>query len=97
VEPLIASHEDAATVSLWLTVTVGVFSLGTLLALHLNNKIHNIVMHIILILSVLSAASLAYTAQEDGKIRHPEAYPGDLLMDASNTGEAEDDSRTINS
>jgi len=96
VESLIESHEDAATVSLWLTVAVGVFSLGTLLALQFNKKIPKIVMPIILVLSVLSTVSLAYTAQEGGKIRHPEAYPKDLLMDASKTGEAEDDSRTIN-
>ncbi len=86
VESLIESHEESAVVSLWLTVTTGIFSLGILLALNYGKKIPNIILLIILILSGLSTMNLAYTAQEGGKIRHPEAYTADQLtaMDKNN-------------
>ena len=74
VESLIESHEESAVASLWLTIATGIFSLGILLALNIGKKIPNIILAVILILSALSTASLAYTAQEGGKIRHPEAY-----------------------
>ena len=74
VESLIESHEESAVVSLWLTIATGVLSCGILLALQYGKKVPNIIMTIILILSALSSVSLAYTAQEGGKIRHPEAY-----------------------
>ena len=73
-ESAIEGHEDSALVALWLTSILGVLSLVSLIAVKYQPRFVRLVMPLILVLSLVSSAALAYTAQEGGKIRHPEAF-----------------------
>ena len=73
-EHLIEEHEEAADIALWLTLGVGVLSLLSLLAIRTGAALERALLRATLLLSCISSAALAYTANEGGRIRHPEAF-----------------------
>ena len=73
-EHLIEEHEEAADIALWLTLGVGVLSLLSLLAIRTGAALERTLLRATLLLSCISSAALAYTANEGGRIRHPEAF-----------------------
>jgi hypothetical protein len=73
-EHLIEEHEEAADIALWLTLGVGVLSLLSLLAIRTGAALERTLLRATLLLSCVSSAALAYTANEGGRIRHPEAF-----------------------
>jgi uncharacterized membrane protein len=73
-ENVIEEHEEAADVAFWLTLFVGGAAGGGLL---LGKRVPLVTQRSLTLLALaggVTSASLAYTAYEGGKIRHPEAY-----------------------
>lgn len=74
-ESAIEKHEDAGTFAVWATGILGALSLSLLISLKFSQrKIQYYLAYIILFAALLSSGALTYTAQQGGKIRHPEAY-----------------------
>ncbi len=73
-ESAIESHEESAAVALWLTIALGTASLVNLLSLRYALKSVRLFVIPVILLGVISSGALAYTAQQGGKIRHPEAF-----------------------
>ena len=69
------SHEDSASLALWMTVGLGVISLIDLVAYSFYAKRSRLLSILIFVIAVASSGAIAFTAQEGGKIRHPEAFP----------------------
>lgn len=89
-ESLIEAHEESAEIALWATAILGVLSLINILIQKLNIKFAHQLMIITLIVSIFSSGALAYTGQEGGKIRHPEAFDPSALSSASENHESDD-------
>ena len=74
VKSAIDLHEDSAAVALWITIVLGILSI----AQYGLNRIKPVAARRLIIpiavVSLLYAGSLAYTAQQGGMIRHPEAF-----------------------
>ena len=77
----IHAHEDSADFALWLTASLGIVSIANLAALKLGRALPRRFAEFTLLLSVIAAIALAYTAQKGGQIRHPEAF-GAAILDA---------------
>ena len=74
IESTIEDHEDVAVYALWSTVVLGVLSLYSLATQKFQQLKQFNLTFVILLIGIFSTATLAYTAQQGGKIRHPEAY-----------------------
>ncbi len=67
-------HEEAAEVALWLTVILGALSGLTLIGTRTPKlEVMGRLTPVILVVAVASTAALAFTGNQGGKIRHPEA------------------------
>lgn len=70
----IHDHEEAAELSLWSAVVMGLFSIGALVAQKYKFRFETGLNVAILLFALITLGLLAYTAYEGGEIRHPEAY-----------------------
>ncbi len=70
----IENHEDVAEYALWLTTALGVLSILSLLATRFKPGMAGLFIIPIALTSLLATAALIITANQGGKIRHPEAY-----------------------
>lgn len=68
----IEAHEEAADISWWLTLLLGLGGAAGLVMLSGQYGGRDRFLWILLLFGVLTAASLSYTAWEGGKIRHSE-------------------------
>ena len=73
-EHLIEEHEEAADIALWITLGAGVVSALSLLAIKTGAALEQVLLRMTLLLSFVASAALAYTANQGGRIRHPEAF-----------------------
>ena len=71
-EHLIEEHEEAAELALWSSVAVGILSLITWWAVSIGAALERLLLAATFILSFVASVTLAYTAHQGGKIRHPE-------------------------
>lgn len=72
-EQIIELHEDSASLSLILAIVSGVLALAALILTRLaNSKIGLLSVYACLLVSLIGAASMAYTANLGGQIRHSE-------------------------
>ena len=71
-EHFIDQHEDAATVSLVGMEALGIAALASLLLIHKDRRIPRWLASLTLLLAVATAASLVWTANLGGLIRHTE-------------------------
>ena len=72
----IHDHEEAAEISMWFTIIMGVLSVLALSASKLKIHFEKSLSAVLLVTALLALGSLTYTAYEGGKIRHTEAYAG---------------------
>jgi uncharacterized membrane protein len=72
VEAAIETHEDAAMYSLASMIALGVMSIIGIIQIRWNASKFNFIHSLILVLSLLSMATIAYTGNLGGKIRHTE-------------------------
>lgn len=68
----IEAHEEAADITWWMTLLMGIGGAAGLVLMATNSKRESKYLWILLLFGLLTAASLAYTAWEGGKIRHSE-------------------------
>jgi uncharacterized membrane protein len=71
-EAAIETHEDAAMYSLVSMIALGVMSIIGIIQIRWNASKFNFIHSLILALSLLSMATIAYTGNLGGKIRHTE-------------------------
>jgi uncharacterized membrane protein len=71
-EAAIETHEDAAMYSLVSMIALGVMSIIGIIQIRWNTSKFNFIHSLILVLSLLSMATIAYTGNLGGKIRHTE-------------------------
>lgn len=90
VKSAIEVHEEAAEVSLWFCVTLGLLSLAMLAALKFKPQKARLLIIPLVLISVLCSATLAYTAQQGGRIRHPEAFVASIESADKELGKHED-------
>ena len=72
VEAAIETHEDAAMYSLISMIALGVMSIIGIIQIRWNSSKLNFIHSFIVFLSLFSMASIAYTGNLGGKIRHTE-------------------------
>jgi uncharacterized membrane protein len=70
----IHDHEEAAELSLWFAIVMGLLSAGALAAKKLNLRFETGLHIVILLTALITAGILMYVAYEGGKIMHKEAY-----------------------
>lgn len=90
-ESAIEAHEESAAVALWLTIALGLTSLAALTSLKYAMHRARLFVVPVMLLGVISSGSLAYTAQEAGKIRHPEAFDQAAIGATPMRHESDDD------
>lgn len=71
---LIHDHEEAAEISMWLSIVAGGISLLGLFIIGENHRYDKILAAVLVVTALASVGMLMYTAYEGGKIRHPEAH-----------------------
>jgi hypothetical protein len=71
VKSLIENHEDAALVSMIMTLVAGATALGSLFYFR-NERLFRIGSIATLIISIAATAALGYTANLGGQVRHTE-------------------------
>jgi uncharacterized membrane protein len=72
VEAAVETHEDAAMYSLVSMIALGVMSMIGIIQIRWNASKFNFIHSLILVLSLLSMATITYTGNLGGKIRHTE-------------------------
>lgn len=77
----IHDHEEAAEIALWFSVITGGLALLSLFFGSFDPRFQQTLTVILLLAAIAAFASLAYTAYEGGKIRHPEAYDQQVQID----------------
>ncbi len=73
-ERYMEEHEDAAEVSLWLTVLLGAFGLGGLIIERYRPGFFHVYIAALLMVSLVTAGFLTYTGYLGGNIRHTELH-----------------------
>lgn len=73
-EDTIEEHEEAADIAFWLTLFVGGVASSSILVGKRAPRVAQGTLKLLLLAGAIASASLAYTAYQGGKIRHPEAY-----------------------
>lgn len=90
-EDTIEEHEEAADIAFWLTLFVGTTAASGILIQTRAPRIMRPTLKLIVVTGAVASASLAYTAYEGGKIRHPEAYDSSASARHEGGGERDDD------
>lgn len=70
----IEEHEEAADFALWLTLTLGLLAVGQISLEKFKPESARVLTLPLVILGLVSATTLSFTAWQGGKIRHPEAH-----------------------
>ncbi len=70
----IHDHEEAAELSLWFAVVMGLLSIAALASKKLNVRFETGLHTAVLVMALITTGLLLYAAYEGGEIRHPEAY-----------------------
>lgn len=73
-ERYMEEHEDAAEVSLWLTVLLGTFGFGGLIIERYRPGFFHVYIAALLMVSLVTAGFLTYTGYLGGNIRHTELH-----------------------
>lgn len=73
-EDVIEEHEEAADIAFWLTIATGLLGAGSLTARRMGKPTSNSLALATVLASYAASTALLYTANQGGKIRHPEAY-----------------------
>ncbi len=73
-EDTIEEHAEAADTAFWLTLVVGGTAMCGLVLRKRVPQLTQATLKVLAVAGALTSASLAHTAYEGGKIRHPEAY-----------------------
>ena len=89
-EPVIETHEDAASFSLWLIEITGIAALGNLFLKSISFFKTSMFAGVMVILSILSAGAISYTGYLGGQIRHTE-IAGNAQLQNSEQGGGEQD------
>lgn len=71
---VIEAHEEAAAVALWLAVITGLVSVFAWWAIATGSALERLSLIVTTCITLITSISLAYTAHQGGKIRHPEAF-----------------------
>lgn len=82
-EDLIEEHEEAADFALWLTIGLGVLSLGGAFFAQKGSPLLRSTTVTTMVLSIVTIGALVNTAQRGGMIRHPEAYDKGVQSESS--------------
>jgi len=77
----IHDHEEAAELSLWFAIVMGLLSVGALAAKKLNLRFETSLHIVILVTALITAGILMYVAYEGGEIMHQEAYTEKVKTD----------------
>lgn len=77
----IHDHEEAAELSLWFAIVMGLLSVGALAAKKLNLRFETGLHIVILVTALITAGILMYVAYEGGEIMHQEAYTEQVQTD----------------
>ncbi|HKJ46819.1 MAG TPA: hypothetical protein VJ991_13390 [Balneolales bacterium] len=86
------NHEEFAEASLWLTLLLGVFGIIGFFRNRLPLKISKLYVTILVVLSIITAGSISYTAYLGGNIRHTELQQTTTqTQHNSGAGETNDD------
>jgi uncharacterized membrane protein len=95
VEAAIETHEDAAMFSLISMIALGVMSMIGIMQIRWNSSKLNFAHRLILVLSLWSMATIAYTGNLGGKIRHTEIANASAALpnneQPSNSNESDED------
>lgn len=93
VEAAIETHEDAAMYSLISMIALGVMSMIGIMQIRWNSSKLNFAHRLILVLSLWSMATIAYTGNLGGKIRHTEIVnaSADLPNNEQPSNESDED------
>lgn len=86
----IEEHEEAADLSKWLTILLGAGGLGGLIMMKLRTKGLRAVLISLVVLGVVTAASLIYTGYLGGHIRHTEITGSTAVQDLSGSASNQD-------
>ncbi|HKI46759.1 MAG TPA: hypothetical protein VKA08_15630 [Balneolales bacterium] len=73
-EPYMEEHEDAAEVSLWLTLLLGIIGLSGLIIERYRPGFFHVYIAALLMVSLVTAGFLTYTGYLGGNIRHTELH-----------------------
>ncbi|MEY4668755.1 MAG: hypothetical protein RL518_1454 [Pseudomonadota bacterium] len=73
-EETIEEHAESANTAFWLTLAVGGIAMCSLTLQKRAPHLTQSALRFLVVAGTLTSGSLAYTAYEGGKIRHPEAY-----------------------
>jgi uncharacterized membrane protein len=93
-EQFIELHEDAALVSLILAIVAGAAALFALVAIRfLSSKVGTGAAYVCLLISFVTGASMAYTANVGGQIRHSEIRTSQQGGSPTSTGKAQPDEK----
>jgi uncharacterized membrane protein len=79
----IHDHEEAAELTLWFAIVMGLLSIAALAAKKLNLRFETGLHIAILVIALVTVSLLAYVAYKGGEIRHPEAYSELVSPDTS--------------
>ena len=71
---IIEAHEESAEIALWLAVSTGVMSVFAWWAIATGSALERLSLVVTTCIALITSVSLAYTAHQGGKIRHPEAF-----------------------
>lgn len=77
----IHEHEEAAELSLWFSVALGLLSLGALVIRKPDDRFERSLHIAILLTAIVTSGVLSYVAYEGGEIRHPEAYSEQVISE----------------
>lgn len=86
----IENHEEAADIAQWLTLILGVGGLAGLIMLAKSVKGLSRFLWVLLVYAIVTATSLAYTANLGGEIRHTEILESAETTQSAVVGESED-------
>jgi uncharacterized membrane protein len=90
-EDTIEEHEEAADIAFWLTLFVGGIAASSILLGKRAPRVARGTLILLVVAGAVASASLAYTAYEGGKIRHPEAYDTPASSDQAGQRDDSDD------
>ena len=90
-ENTIEEHEEAADIAFWLTLFVGGVAASSILLGKRAPRVAQGTLKLLVLAGAVTSVSLAYTAYEGGKIRHPEAYDPSVSPESGGERDHNDD------
>jgi uncharacterized membrane protein len=89
-ENLIHEHEEAAETTLWLSEILGIFAVVALYFEQTRHKLAGIFGILTLVLNLGTFASMSYTGNTGGEIRHPEIRTGSTTVPTETSDDDQD-------